>query len=757
MDDKFRTAALEYHRLPQPGKITITPTKGLTNQLDLSLAYSPGVAHACLAIRDDPAQAAMLTTRSNLVGVVTNGTAVLGLGNIGPLAAKPVMEGKSCLFKKFAGIDAFDIEVAEDDPDKLVEVVAALEPTFGGINLEDIKAPQCFIVERKLRERMHIPVFHDDQHGTAIIVAAAVLNALKLIGKSISEVRLAGSGAGAAALACLDMLVSLGLRHENITISDLSGVVYKGRIELMDEYKARYAQETKARALAEILPDADIFLGLSAGGVLKPEMLKAMAPRPIIMALANPDPEIQPDLAKAIRSDALVCTGRSDYPNQVNNVLCFPFIFRGALDVGATSITEEMKVAAVRAIAELAQAESSEVVANAYGAEQLNFGSDYLIPKPFDPRLIERIAPAVAMAAMASGVATRPIADLEAYRQGLGRFVYRSGPSMKTVLDTAKRKLKRVIFAEGEDERVLRAAQLLADEGLALPVLVGRDHVIKTRVASLGLRLQPGKHYEIVHGVANHQHQDVEREYFEIMRRKGVTLAAAREEMRGRPTLIAAMYLRRGYVDAMLCGTRGTYAEHLTYVRHVIGMRAGVNTLAAMNMLMLPDRQLFICDTYVNQHPTLDQIVEMTLIAAEEVRRFGMTPSVALLSHSSFGSSDACEAKTMREALRLIAAKAPDLEIEGEMQADAALAPDKLEQVFPGSRLKQAANLLIMPSVDAANISYNLLKVAAGNGITVGPILLGTARPVHILEPTASVRRIINMAALAAVEAGLQT
>jgi malate dehydrogenase (oxaloacetate-decarboxylating)(NADP+) len=757
MDDKFRTAALEYHRLPQPGKITITPTKGLTNQLDLSLAYSPGVAHACLAIQDDPAQAAMLTTRSNLVGVVTNGTAVLGLGNIGPLAAKPVMEGKSCLFKKFAGIDAFDIEVAEDDPDKLVEVVAALEPTFGGINLEDIKAPECFIVERKLRERMHIPVFHDDQHGTAIIVAAAVLNALKLIGKSIGEVRLAGSGAGAAALACLDMLVSLGLRHENITISDLSGVVYKGRIELMDEYKARYAQETKARTLAEILPEADIFLGLSAGGVLKPEMLKAMAPRPIIMALANPDPEIQPDLAKAIRSDALVCTGRSDYPNQVNNVLCFPFIFRGALDVGATSITEEMKVAAVRAIAELAQAEGSEVVANAYGAEQLSFGSDYLIPKPFDPRLIERIAPAVAMAAMASGVATRPIADLEAYRQGLGRFVYRSGPSMKTVLDAAKRKLKRVIFAEGEDERVLRAAQLLVDEGLALPVLVGRDHVIKTRVASLGLRLQPGKHYEVVHGVANHQHQDVEREYFEIMRRKGVTLAAAREEMRGRPTLIAAMYLRRGYVDAMLCGTRGTYAEHLTYVRHVIGMRAGVNTLAAMNMLMLPDRRLFICDTYVNQHPTLDQIVEMTLIAAEEVRRFGMTPSVALLSHSSFGSSDACEAKTMREALRIIAAKAPDLEIEGEMQADAALAPDKLEQVFPGSRLKQAANLLIMPSVDAANISYNLLKVAAGNGITVGPILLGTARPVHILEPTASVRRIINMAALAAVEAGLQT
>jgi malate dehydrogenase (oxaloacetate-decarboxylating)(NADP+) len=756
MDDKFRTAALEYHRLPQPGKITITPTKGLTNQLDLSLAYSPGVAHACLAIRDDAAEAATLTARSNLVGVVTNGTAVLGLGNIGPLAAKPVMEGKSCLFKKFAGIDAFDIEISENDPDKLVEVVAALEPTFGGINLEDIKAPECFIVERKLRERMRIPVFHDDQHGTAIIVAAAVLNALKLIGKSIGEVKLAGSGAGAAALACLDMLVSLGLRHENITISDIGGVVYKGRTELMDEYKARYAQETRARTLAEILPNADIFLGLSAGGVLKPEMLRAMAPRPIIMALANPDPEIQPDLARAVRSDAMVCTGRSDYPNQVNNVLCFPFIFRGALDVGATGITEEMKVAAVKAIAELAQAESSDIVANAYGAEQLSFGSDYLIPKPFDPRLIERIAPAVAKAAMASGVATRPIADLEAYRQHLGRFVYRSGPSMKTVLDAAKRKLKRVIFAEGEDERVLRAAQLLVDEGLALPVLIGRDHVIKARVSSLGLRLRPGKHCEIVHGVANHQHQDVEREYFDIMRRKGVTLAAAREEMRGRPTLIAAMHLRRGYVDAMLCGTRGTYAEHLAYIRNVIGMRAGVNTLAAMNMLMLPDRRLFICDTYVNQHPTLDQIVEMTLIAAEEVRRFGMTPSVALLSHSSFGSSDAWEAKTMREALRLIAAKAPELEIEGEMQADAALSPDKLEQVFPGSRLKQAANLLIMPSVDAANISYNLLKVAAGNGITVGPILLGTARPVHILEPTASVRRIINMAALAAVEAGLQ-
>ena len=754
MEEKLRQAALEYHRLPTPGKISVQPTKGLTNQLDLSLAYSPGVAYACTAIQLDPAEAATLTSRSNLVGVITNGTAVLGLGNIGPLAGKPVMEGKGCLFKKFAGIDVFDIEIAENDPDKLVEIVAALEPTFGGINLEDIKAPECFIVEKKLRARMKIPVFHDDQHGTAIIVAAAVTNALSLVGKDIGEVKLAGSGAGAAALACLDMLVSLGLKRENITISDIAGVVYEGRTELMDEYKARFAQRTDKRTLAEILEGADIFLGLSAGGILKPDMLRSMAAKPIIMALANPEPEIRPELAREVRPDALICTGRSDYPNQVNNVLCFPFIFRGALDVGATGITEAMKVAAVEAIASLARAETSDVVASAYGAEEKSFGPDYLIPTPFDPRLIERIAPAVAKAAMDSGVATRPIDDLEAYRQRLARFVYRSGPAMKPVLDAAKRQSKRVVFAEGEDERVLRAAQIMVDEKLGFPVLVGRDYVINTRIKSLGLRLKAGSDIEIIHGQSSHQQQDVEREYFEMMKRSGVTLAMAREEMRSRQTLIAAMYLRRGYVDAMLCGMRGTFDEHLRYVSCAIGPRAGVTTLAAMNMLMLPERQLFICDTYVNRYPSASQIVEITLLAAEEVRRFGIVPAVALLSHSSFGSSDAFEAKTMREALAGIIAAAPDLEVDGEMRGDAALSHAALENMFPGSRLKREANLLIMPSVDAANIAYNLLKVAASNNITVGPMLIGTAKPAHILEPTASVRRIVNMAALAAVEAG---
>jgi malate dehydrogenase (oxaloacetate-decarboxylating)(NADP+) len=756
MEDKLREQALEYHRAPTHGKITVQPTKALTNQLDLSLAYSPGVAYACLAIRDDPAEAATLTSRSNLVGVVTNGTAVLGLGNIGPLAGKPVMEGKACLFKKFAGIDVFDIEVAENNPDRLVDIIAALEPTFGGINLEDIKAPECFIVEKKCRERMRIPVFHDDQHGTAIIVAAAILNALTLVGKDIGEVKLAGSGAGAAALACINLLVSLGLKRENIFISDIKGVVYEGRTELMDEYKARYAQKTEARTLAEVLPGADIFLGLSAGGILKPEMLMAMAERPIVMALANPEPEIRPEIAKAARPDAIICTGRSDYPNQVNNVLCFPFIFRGALDAGATTITEEMKMAAVSAIAELARAEPDEVVANAYGAEQQAFGPEYLIPKPFDPRLITRIAPAVAHAAAVSGVATRPIADIEAYRQQLERHVYHSGPSMKPVLDAAKRQKKRVIFAEGESERVLRACQIVVDEGIAQPVLIGRGHVIEHRIKSLGLRLKAGADCEIVHGVSHHQHQDVEREYYGLMKRRGVTQEMAREAMMTRPTLIAAMYLRRGYVDAMLCGTRGTYDEHLTFVRDVIGPRSGSTTLAAMNMLMLTDRQLFICDTYVNRSPRVDEVVEMTLLAAAEVRRFGVTPRVALLSHSSFGSSDAYEAETMRAAVSRIAAIAPDLIMDGEMQGDAALSKSVLERVLPGSRLDGEANLLILPSVDAANIAYNLLKVTAGSNVTVGPMLLGTALPAHILEPTASVRRIVNMTALAAVEASVR-
>ncbi len=753
MEEKLRQAALEYHRLPTPGKISVLPTKGLTNQIDLSLAYSPGVAYACTAIKDDPAEAASLTSRSNLVGVVTNGTAVLGLGNIGPLAGKPVMEGKGCLFKKFAGIDVFDIEVAENDPDKLVDIVAALEPTFGGINLEDIKAPECFIVEKKLRQRMKIPVFHDDQHGTAIIVAAAIRNALSLVGKDISKVKLAGSGAGAAALACLDLLVSLGLKRENITISDIAGVVYEGRTELMDEYKQRFAQKTDKRTLAEILDGADIFLGLSAGGILKPEMLRSMADRPIVMALANPEPEIRPELAREVRSDALICTGRSDYPNQVNNVLCFPFIFRGALDVGATGITEHMKVAAVDAIAELARAEASDVVASAYGSEHKSFGPDYLIPTPFDPRLIERIAPAVAKAAMDSGVATRPIEDIDAYRQRLARFVYRSGPAMKPVLDAAKRSLKRIIFAEGEDERVLRAAQTLVDEGLVYPVLVGRDQVLDHRIRKLGLRLEAGRDFEIINGQSSPNQQDVEREYFELMKRSGVTLLMAREKIRSRPSLIAAMYLRRGYVDGMLCGMRGTYEEHLRYIREVIPSRAGVTTLAAVNMLMLTDRQLFICDTYVNREPTAEQIVEMTLLAADEVRRFGLVPRVALLSHSSFGSSNAPEAAKMRRAVTMLRDTDPDLQVDGEMRGDAALMNTLLHDIMPDAQLKHDANLLIMPSVDAANIAYNLLKVTSSNNITIGPMLIGTNKPAHILEPNASVRRIVNMAALTAVDA----
>jgi malate dehydrogenase (oxaloacetate-decarboxylating)(NADP+) len=753
-EQQLRAAALEYHRLPTPGKISVTPTKGLTNQLDLSLAYSPGVAYACTAIAEDAGEAAGLTSRSNLVAVITNGTAVLGLGQIGALASKPVMEGKGCLFKKFAGIDVFDIEIAETDPDRLVEIIASLEPTFGGINLEDIKAPECFAIERKLRARMKIPVFHDDQHGTAIIVAAAVLNGLRLVGKDIAKVKLAGSGAGAAALACLDLLVSLGLRKEHITIADIRGVVYRGRREEMDPDKERYARETDARTLAEIVPGADIFLGLSAGGVLKPEMVAKMADMPLILALANPEPEIRPEVAKAARPDALICTGRTDYPNQVNNVLCFPFIFRGALDVGAITINEPMKLAAVHAIAELAQVEVSDVVASAYGAQTLRFGPEYLIPKPFDPRLIERIAPAVARAAMDSGVATRPLPDLDGYRHRLARFVYRSGTSMEPVFEEAKRAPKRVVYAEGEEERVLRAAQVVVDEGLARPVLIGRPDVIAVRIEHLGLRLSVGRNCEVVNLLSDPRYREVWTGYYGLVRRKGVSQAIAKEEARSRPTLIGAMLVRRGDADAMLCGTYGTYAEHLRYVRDVIGVRPGVKTLAAMNLLMLPDRQLFICDTYVNQDPSAEQVAEMTLLAAEEVRRFGLVPSVALLSHSSFGSSDSRSAQKMREALALIEDAAPDLEVDGEMQGDAALSRPILDSVFPGSRLRTEANLLIMPNVDAANIAFNILKVAGGEGITVGPILLGAAKAVHILTPTASVRRIVNMTALATVDAG---
>jgi malate dehydrogenase (oxaloacetate-decarboxylating)(NADP+) len=753
MEEQLRRDALEYHRLPTFGKISVTPTKSLVNQRDLALAYSPGVAYACLAIKDDPNEAATLTSRANLVAVITNGSAVLGLGNIGALAGKPVMEGKGCLFKKFAGIDVFDIEINESDPDKLVDIVASLEPTFGGINLEDIKAPECFYIERALRQRMKIPVFHDDQHGTAIIAAAAILNGLKIVGKDIRNVKLACSGAGAAAIACLDQLVSLGLLMENILITDAKGVVYEGRAEGMDPIKARYARPTSARTLADILDGADIFLGLSAGGVLKPDMVKRMAKDPLILALANPTPEIAPEDAKAVRPDAIIATGRSDYPNQVNNVLCFPFLFRGALDVGATAINEEMKSAAVRAIAELAHAELSDLVATAYGDQRLQFGPDYLIPTPFDPRLIERIAPAVAKAAMDSGVATRPLADLEEYRQRMARFMYQSGASMEPVFAAAKNARKRVALAEGEDDRVLRAAQVIVDEALARPVLVGRAEVIGTRIQSLGLRLKPGNDCDIVSFESDTRYDAAWREYYRLVRRSGVTQALAKEAVRNRSTLIAAMLLRRGDVDSMLCGISGAFYDHLKYLRQVIGPREGVHTLGTMNMLIVGGRQIFICDTYVNRDPSPEQLAELTLLAAEEIRRFGLTPNVALLSHSSFGSVDAPSAPKMRDALSLIQTVAPDLAVEGEMHGDAALSKRVLDRIFPDSSLTTEANLLIMPSLDAANISYNLLRAAAAGGVTVGPILLGAAQPAHILTETATVRGILNMTALAVVDA----
>jgi malate dehydrogenase (oxaloacetate-decarboxylating)(NADP+) len=753
MSENLRDAALEYHRLPTPGKISVTPTKPMATQRDLALAYSPGVAEACTAIADNPSEVYNLTARGNLVAVVTNGTAVLGLGNIGPLASKPVMEGKGCLFKKFAGIDVFDIEIDEQDPDELVKIIASLAPTFGGINLEDIKAPECFYIEQKLRERMKIPVFHDDQHGTAIVAAAAVLNGLKCVNKEIGKARLVCSGAGAAALACLDLLVSLGLRKENILVIDSKGVVYAGRKESMDQSKARYARETHLRTLADSMADADIFLGLSAGGVLKPDMVKQMARDPIILAMANPIPEIMPEEAKAVRPDAIIGTGRSDYPNQVNNVLCFPFIFRGALDVGATTINEEMKLATVRALADLTHAEIPDVVASAYGAQGLRFGPEYLIPKPFDPRLIERIAPAVAKAAMDSGVSTQPIADLEAYRLKLRRFVYQSGSSMEPVFAAAKKTPKRVVYAEGEEERVLRAAQIVVDEGIAHPVLVGRVNVIAERIESFGLRLKLGENCECVNVLDDPRYQETWNEYYALVTRKGVTRALAKDEMRNRTTLIGAMLVRRGEADAMLCGTYGTYADHLKYVNDVIGMRPGVDTFAALQMLILPDRQLFICDTHVNLDPSAEQIAEMTLLAAEAVRRFGITPSVALLSHSSFGSSNAPSAQKMREALALVQARAPTLAVDGEMRGDAALSKAILDDVCLESRLLEEANLLIMPNVDAANIAHNLLRMAAGGGITVGAILLGAAKPVHIMTPSSTVQRIVNMTAVAVVDA----
>jgi malate dehydrogenase (oxaloacetate-decarboxylating)(NADP+) len=753
MLEDIRKAALEYHRLPVPGKIEVTATKSLITQHDLALAYTPGVAAACDAIVEDPKQARELTARGNLVAVVTNGTAVLGLGNIGPLASKPVMEGKAVLFKKFAGINVFDIELAESDPDKLVDIIAALEPTFGGINLEDIKAPECFYIERKLRERMKIPVFHDDQHGTSIIVGAAVRNGLRVVGKDISKVKLVVSGAGAAALACLDMLVALGMKMENIWVTDIKGVVYQGRKEEMDDNKARYARKTEARKLADVIEAADVFLGLSAGGVLKPEMVKMMAAKPLILALANPEPEILPEQVKEVRDDAVIATGRSDYPNQVNNVLCFPFIFRGALDVGATTINEPMKLAAVNAIADLAMAEQSDIVAQAYGSEQLSFGPDYLIPRPFDPRLIVKIAPAVAKAAMDSGVATDPIKDFPAYVQKLNEFVYHSGLIMKPIFARAKESPRRIVFAEGEDERVLRATQVVVDEGLAKPILVGRPAVLERRIARYGLRLKPGIHFQVVNPEDDPRFRDYWTEYHRLTERRGVSQAYAQIEMRRRHTLIGAMLIHHGDADGLICGTFGTHDLHLHYIEQVIGKRPAVKNYYAMNLLMLPRRTVFLCDTYVNVDPTPEQILEMTMLAAEEIRRFGLVPKVALLSHSNFGTSEAPSAAKMQKALALIREKMPDLEVEGEMHGDAALSEEVRLKAFPRSRLKGEANLLIMPTLDAANISFNLLKVVGGAGITVGPILLGAARPVHILTPTATVRRIINMTALAVVDA----
>ncbi len=764
----LKQAALEYHEFPTPGKLSVNATKQMVNQRDLALAYTPGVAFACEAIVDDPANAFRYTARGNLVAVVTNGTAVLGLGDIGPLASKPVMEGKAVLFKKFAGIDVFDLEINERNLDKLVDIIAALEPTFGGINLEDIKAPDCFYVERKLRERMKIPVFHDDQHGTAIVVGAAVMNALKVAGKRIDEVKLVTSGAGAAALACLGLLMKLGLPRKNIWVTDLAGVVYEGRTELMDEDKLQFAQPTSARKLAEVIEGADVFLGLSAGGVLKPAMVATMAPKAIIFALANPTPEIRPDEVKAVRDDVIMATGRSDFPNQVNNVLCFPYIFRGALDCGATTVTDAMEIAAVHAIAELARAEQSEVVAAAYAGATLSFGPEYLIPKPFDHRLMMMIAPAVAKAAAESDVALRPIADLEAYREKLKHFVFASGTTMKPIFQAAKRAThKRVAYAEGEDERVLRAVQVVVDEGLARPTLIGRPAVMAARIEKFGLRLQEGLDYDVVNVEHDARYRDFWTTYHQLTERKGVSAQMAKIEMRRRLTLIGAMLLKKGEVDGLLCGTWGTTAQHLHYIDQVIGKRHGgsprtaqdVQVYACMNGLMLPGRQVFLVDTHVNADPTSEELCEITVMAAEAIQRFGIEPKAALLSHSNFGTSDQPSAVKMRRTLALLREQAPWLEVDGEMHGDVALDAAERAKLMPHSTLHGEANLLVFPNIDAANIAYNLLKTAAGGGIAVGPVLLGADRPVHVLTPSATVRRIVNMTALtvADAEAGRQS
>jgi malate dehydrogenase (oxaloacetate-decarboxylating)(NADP+) len=754
-ESALRDAALEYHRAPTRGKIAVTPTKPLLNQRDLSLAYSPGVAYACLAIEKDPSLAADYTSRGNLVGVVTNGTAVLGLGDIGPLAGKPVMEGKGCLFKKFAGIDVFDIELAERDPDKLVDIIAALEPTLGGVNLEDIKAPECFYIERKLRERMNIPVFHDDQHGTAIISSAALINALELVGKKIGEVKVAVSGAGAAAIACLDVMVGLGVKRENVYVCDSKGVVREGRSDFLklDESKQRYCQRTEARTLADVVKGADVFLGCSAAGVLSVEMVTTMAQRPIILALANPEPEIRPELAKAARPDCIIATGRSDYPNQVNNVLCFPYIFRGALDCGASKITEAMKLACVHEIAALAKAEASDEVAAAYAGKELQFGPDYIIPTPFDVRLILRIAPAVAKAAQESGVATRPIADLEAYRQTLSRFVYQTGMFMRPVFEAAKKQPARVVYAEGEDERVLRAVQVVLDEGLAKPILVGRPEVIKMRIQRAGLRLQPGRDFEVVDPENDSRFRSYWETYHKLMGREGMTPEAAKAAVRRSNTLISSLMLRRGEAQALICGLVGRFDSHLDHVKSVVGLRPGVRTVAAMNALMMDQHTLFITDTFVNEEPTADELADIAMMAADELRRFGVPPKVAFLSHSIFGSSSRASARRMRQARDLFVARAPHIECDGEMHGDAALSESVRHSYLPDSTLHGSANLLVLPNLDAANILFNVLKMTGGHGVTVGPVLLGTALPAHILTPSATVRRVVNMTALAVADA----
>ena len=752
ISDDLRASALAYHRTPKPGKIAIQATKPLATQHDLALAYTPGVAVACEAIAADPAEAATLTARANLVGVVTNGTAVLGLGNIGPLAGKPVMEGKAVLFKKFAGIDVFDIEIDAKEVDRIVDVVAALEPTFGGINLEDFKAPECFEVEARLQQRMKIPVFHDDQHGTAIIVSAAVKNALQLTGKSIEQVKIVTSGAGAAALACLNLLVTLGARRENIWVTDIEGVVWEGRPVLMDRWKSIYAQETQARTLADVIGGADIFLGLSAPGVLKPEMAARMAPKPLIMALANPTPEIMPDEALKAKPDALICTGRSDFPNQVNNVLCFPYIFRGALDVGATSINEAMKIAAVEAIAALAREAPSEVAARAYGGEAPTFGPGSLIPNPFDPRLILRIAPALAEAAMKSGVATRPIADIEQYRERLNEFVFRSGFIMKPLFAQAKAAPKRVAYAEGEDERVLRATQVVVEQGLARPILIGRPAVIEERLKKFGLAVRPERDFVLINPAADPRYRQYVDLYVEAAGRRGVTPDAARTLMRTNATVIAMCMVRAGDADAAICGVEGGYMMHLHRIRDVLGCASGVKDFSALSLVITAKGHFFLADTQVRADPTAEEIAEMAVLAAAHVRRFGLEPNIALVSHSNFGSFDSASARKMRRATELIWEKQVDFAVDGEMHADSALDPVLRERVYPHSRLKGAANVLIFPNLDAANIAYKSIKVLA-DALPVGPILIGGARPAHILTPSVTARGIVNMTAVAVVEA----